>query len=427
MSSDQTTTYHPEAAWYALQVTPRAELEVIVQLDHISKAAERDAKMAPTGRQRGARYRASAPYFGLILWHVELDEALRAEVEALPSVQGFVLEPETYLIEFDSSEDDAHLDQTITELHRLGRADRIAEGFAPFVVADAKRLSGERAFEFLNDFYLDTEGASLSGSTSFIEVKMRYSAYARQLIKELPGVVDVVGGDAPVVKRGQRLSRQADLSPVRVKHEAAMAFSRNTYQVYVLQVSPNYEDRIINTIHQHRAQQEQALFSGSNAQLLINGVRVLSVDASGRDGGVKAFKGYIYVSMHMDVDSWHLIKSTPRVVGFVGGQNLNKVRPVTGREVELLGFSRREAPVANETVVEVELKYKSGDLVEIIDGPFASYVGEVQDVDAGGELIKLLINPSYSVSEARETRSRFASEVTFQAEVEFKQVKPIEP
>jgi len=400
---------------------------VIVQLDHISKAAERDAKMAPTGRQRGARYRASAPYFGLILWHVALDEALRAEVEALPAVQGFVLEPETYLIEFDSSEDDAHLDQTITELHRLGRSDRIAEGFAPFVVADAKRLSGERAFEFLSDFYLDTEGTSLSGSTSFIEVKMRYSAHARQLIKELPGVVDVVGGDSPVVKRGQRLSRQADLSPVRVKHEAAIAFSRNTYQVYVLQVSPNYEDRIINTIHQHRAQQEQALFSGSNAQLLINGVRVLSIDASGRDGGVKAFKGYIYVSMHMDVDSWHLIKSTPRVVGFVGGQNLNKVRPVTGREVELLGFSRREAPVITETVVEVELKYKRGDLVEIIDGPFASYVGEVQDVDAGDELIKLLINPSYSVTEARETRSRFASEVTFQAEVEFKQVKPIEP
>ena len=153
----------------------------------------------------------------------------------------------------------------------------------------------------------------------------------------------------------------------------------------------------------------------------------MSIDASGRDGGVKAFKGYIYVSMHMDVDSWHLIKSTPRVVGFVGGQNLNKVRPVTGREVELLGFSRREAPVITETVVEVELKYKRGDLVEIIDGPFASYVGEVQDVDAGDELIKLLINPSYSVTEARETRSRFASEVTFQAEVEFKQVKPIEP
>jgi transcription antitermination factor NusG len=100
---------------------------------------------------------------------------------------------------------------------------------------------------------------------------------------------------------------------------------------------------------------------------------------------------------------------------------------VTGREVELLGFSRREAPVITETVVEVELKYKRGDLVEIIDGPFASYVGEVQDVDAGDELIKLLINPSYSVTEARETRSRFASEVTFQAEVEFKQVKPIEP
>jgi transcriptional antiterminator NusG len=141
---------------------------------------------------------------------------------------------------------------------------------------------------------------------------------------------------------------------------------------------------------------------------------------------VKAFKGYVYVSMHMDVDSWHLIKSTQRVVGFVGGQNLTKVRPVTGREVELLGFSRREAPVAQETIVEVELKYQSGDLVEIIDGPFASYVGEVQDVDAGQELIKLLINPSYTVSEARETRSRFASEVTFQAEVAFSQVKPIE-
>jgi len=425
MSSAHTTTYHPEAAWYALQVTPRAELEVIVQLDRISKDAGQEAKMAPTGRQRGARYRASAPYFGLILWHVELNDELRAEVEALPSVQGFVLEPETYLIEFDSDED-AHLDQAITELHRIGRSERLAEGFAPFVLSDAKRLSGERAFAFLNDFYLDTEGSGLSSSSAFIEVKMRYSAHARQLIRELPGVVDIAGGERPVVKRGQRLSAQADLKPVIVKHEAAMAFSRNTYQVYVLQVSPNYEDRIIGAIHQHRAQQEQALFAGSNAQLLINGVRVLSVDANGRDGGVKAFKGYVYVSMHMDVDSWHLIKSTQRVVGFVGGQNLTKVRPVTGREVELLGFSRREAPVAQETIVEVELKYQSGDLVEIIDGPFASYVGEVQDVDAGQELIKLLINPSYTVSEARETRSRFASEVTFQAEVAFSQVKPIE-
>lgn len=418
-----TSQNSPEAAWYALQVTPRTEVEVIRALDRMMKAHGAPLKTIPSSRRIGSVLKASAPYFGLILWNVALTDELRAEVEATPSVRGLVLEPETYLIEFDGESEEQHIDEAIAELHKMGRDDCLEAGFAPFVLSDAKKLGGERAFEFLNNFYLDSEGTPLPPSARFIEVKMRMSPYHRQLIREIPGVVDVVGGERPVVKRGQRLSTDAELKPALIRPEAALSFSRKSYQVYALQVLSKYENHVISALHHHRAQQELALFSGQVADLLINAGRVLSLDAQGRDSGECAFKGYVYTSMHMDADSWHLIRSTHRVVGFVGGQNLSKVRPMTGNELELLGFSRRKVIETVEAPIEVEAQFKSGDLVVITDGPFASFVGEVQEVNASTELLKLLINPNFNPNTPRQGRGRFVSDFNIPTDVEFKQVK----
>jgi transcription termination/antitermination protein NusG len=420
----------PNAAWYAIQVAPQAELEVTQQLDRITKVAGQPFKVAPSARRINTIFKANSPYLGLLLWHIELTDELRAEVEALPFVYGFVLEPETYLIEFEPEGDVAgkgqHVDEAINALHRIGRSEPLERGFAPFVLSDAKRLSGSRAIEFLDNYYLDVMGAPVRRDVSFIEVKMRLNAHNRQLIKELPGVVDLVGGDAPVVKRGQRLSRDAELKPITVKPEVALAFSRMIYQVYVLHVNSKFQDRVAHHLLSHRAEQELALFSGAPASLLINGVRALSAQQHAQGASAPAFKGYLYVSMMMDANSWHLVKSTPHVNSFIGGQSLDKVRPVTAKEIQKLGFAHRKEQVVQEVVAEPEALYKSGDLILITDGPFASYVGEVQEVKSDCEELKVKIYPNVNAESARQARTRFVTEFTFPAEVAFHQVKLFE-
>src|SRR5512134_1734087 len=90
----------------------------------------------------------------------------------------------------------------------------------------------------------------------------------------------------------------------------------------------------------------------------------------------KFFPGYVLVEMEMTDDTWHLVKSTPKVTGFVGG-TANKPTPITQKEVQNILHQIQEGVEKPRPKVLFEL----GEAVRVKEGPFTDFHGNVEDVN----------------------------------------------
>ena len=101
----------------------------------------------------------------------------------------------------------------------------------------------------------------------------------------------------------------------------------------------------------------------------------------------KFFPGYLLVQMELDDDTWHLVRKTPNVIGFLGG---TKTRPSPLTENELNKIVNR----VDEAVEQPKFKtlFESGETVRINDGPFNDFNGVVEEVDYEKNLIKVSVS-----------------------------------
>ena len=97
------------------------------------------------------------------------------------------------------------------------------------------------------------------------------------------------------------------------------------------------------------------------------------------------FPGYILVEMSMSDHTWHIVKNTPKVTGFVGAGN--KPTPLSQEEVEQI---LRQVQVSAEKP-KPKYSFDKGDLVRINEGPFTSFNGVVDDVNLDKNTLKVLV------------------------------------
>lgn len=90
----------------------------------------------------------------------------------------------------------------------------------------------------------------------------------------------------------------------------------------------------------------------------------------------KFFPGYVLVEMEMDDQTWHLVKSIPKVLGFIGGTS-DKPAPISSREAETILQRMQDSSDKPKPKVLFEI----GELVRVIDGPFADFNGTVEEVN----------------------------------------------
>ncbi|OGT25687.1 MAG: transcription termination/antitermination protein NusG [Gammaproteobacteria bacterium RIFCSPLOWO2_02_FULL_42_14] len=90
----------------------------------------------------------------------------------------------------------------------------------------------------------------------------------------------------------------------------------------------------------------------------------------------KFFPGYVLVQMEMDNDTWHLVKSVPRVLGFIGG-TAEKPAPITDREAAAILRRVEEG----ESKPKPKVLFEPGEVIRVIDGPFTDFNGVVEDVN----------------------------------------------
>lgn len=101
----------------------------------------------------------------------------------------------------------------------------------------------------------------------------------------------------------------------------------------------------------------------------------------------KFFPGYVLVKMDLTDATWQLVKTTPKVTGFLGGKGI-RPQPITNREAEAI-FAQIQQGVDSPRQT---LQFEIGEQVKISDGPFESFVGTVEDVDDGRSKLKVSVS-----------------------------------
>lgn len=89
----------------------------------------------------------------------------------------------------------------------------------------------------------------------------------------------------------------------------------------------------------------------------------------------KFFPGYVLVQMELDDDTWHLVKETPRVMGFIGGK-ADKPAPITEAEAEAILQRVQSGDKPKPKTI-----FEPGEMVRVIDGPFNDFNGVVEEVN----------------------------------------------
>lgn len=102
----------------------------------------------------------------------------------------------------------------------------------------------------------------------------------------------------------------------------------------------------------------------------------------------KFFPGYVMVKMELTDETWHMVKNTAKVTGFLGGGGKGRPVPITEKEAESIFAQVREGIEHPKS----QIRFEIGENVKIIEGPFDSFVGLVEQVDDEKNRVKVSVS-----------------------------------
>ena len=157
-----------------------------------------------------------------------------------------------------------------------------------------------------------------------------------------------------------------------------------TARWYVVHVYSGFENKVAQSIR------EQAVQKGMDN--LIESVEVPSEEVVHMRRGAKIsserkfFPGYVLAKMEMTDDSWHLVKNTAKVTGFLGGGG--KPSPISQAEADRIMHQVAEGIERPKPMITFDV----GEQVRVADGPFSSFNGIVEDVDEEKARLKVAVS-----------------------------------
>lgn len=153
---------------------------------------------------------------------------------------------------------------------------------------------------------------------------------------------------------------------------------------YVVQAYSGYEGKVKSALEERVRQHNMEEFFG---QILIpkENVQDSTKTGSKRIRSRTFYPGYVFVNMDLNERTWHLVKDTPKVSGFVGGRHPSPVP-----ESEIAAIFQQVAEGAAKPKPRVV--FEPGDHVRVTDGAFANFTGTVQDVNAAKQKVTVLVS-----------------------------------
>lgn len=153
---------------------------------------------------------------------------------------------------------------------------------------------------------------------------------------------------------------------------------------YVVHTYSGYEQKVKQALEERiRLLGKQELFG----EVLVPAEKVVElVKGRKKTSSRKFFPGYILVNMELSDDTWHVVKNTPKVTGFVG----DATNPAPISEEEVREITQQMADGAAKPKPKV--LFESGETVKVTDGPFQDFSGTVEEVKADKGKLRVLIN-----------------------------------
>jgi transcriptional antiterminator NusG len=153
---------------------------------------------------------------------------------------------------------------------------------------------------------------------------------------------------------------------------------------YVIHVYSGFEKKVAQSI---REQAEQKALADRFEEVLVPVEEVIEVRRGAKVSAErKFFPGYVLVKMEMTDETWHLVKNTPKVTGFVGGKG--RPTPITEAEADRIIKQVQEGIERPKPSITFEI----GEQVRVSDGPFTSFNGMVEEVDDERARLKVAVS-----------------------------------
>ncbi len=153
---------------------------------------------------------------------------------------------------------------------------------------------------------------------------------------------------------------------------------------YVIHVYSGFEKKVAEAV---REQAEQLGMTDLIDQVLVPTEEVIEMRRGQKvNAERKFFPGYVLVKMDLTDMTWHMIKNTPKVTGFLGGQM--KPSPISESEAQRILDQVKEGVERPKSSIIFEV----GEQVRVTDGPFESFVGMVEEVDPERTRLKVSVS-----------------------------------
>jgi transcription termination/antitermination protein NusG len=152
---------------------------------------------------------------------------------------------------------------------------------------------------------------------------------------------------------------------------------------YIIHTYSGFERKVAETL---RSRIEAEALSGKFGEIMIPTEEVIEMRKGKKVVAPKLFyPGYVLVEMEMSNDTWHLVRSTPRVTGFLGSGPTPV--PLTPDDVDRI-LHRVEVAAEHP---KPKLKFDKGETVKITDGPFKDFTGAVDEINDDRSTLRVMV------------------------------------
>ena len=149
---------------------------------------------------------------------------------------------------------------------------------------------------------------------------------------------------------------------------------KSAYRWYVVQALVGYENQVVKNLTEAIKRHDMQEKFGD---ILVPTEEVVEMrSGQKRKSERKFFPGYVLVQMTMDEETWHLVRHTPRVLGFIGGTS-DQPAPITNKEAQAILDRIREGADKPKP----KTLFEPGEVVRVTQGPFADFNGVVEEVN----------------------------------------------
>jgi transcriptional antiterminator NusG len=153
---------------------------------------------------------------------------------------------------------------------------------------------------------------------------------------------------------------------------------------YVVHAYSGFENQVVRMLGERI---QRSGLQESFGEILVPTEEVVEMrDGQKRRSDRKFFPGYVLVQMEMNDDTWHLVKSVPKVMGFIGGTG-DRPAPIPDKQAEAI-LQRVQEGVEKP---RPKVLYEPGEAVRVVDGPFTDFNAVVEDVDYDKSRVKVSV------------------------------------